>query len=69
MDRLVACGSRTTSTPSIVAVPLSGVMSVVSTLTVVVLPAPFGPSSALTVPCGTERSSPASACTGPDPDR
>jgi hypothetical protein len=52
--------------PLIVAEPASGVVRVVSTLTVVVLPAPFGPRSACTVPSGTTRSSPARAWTGPD---
>ena len=61
--RRIVCGSSSTSTPSIVAVPESGRMRVVSTFTVVVLPAPFGPSSAVTVPCGTSRSSPSRART------
>ncbi len=40
----------------------SGTRSVVKTRTAVVLPAPFGPSSAITVPDGTARSTPVQRC-------
>ena len=43
--------------------PASGVASVVRILTAVDLPAPFGPSSANTVPAGTANDSPSSAVT------
>ena len=56
-------GSASTSTPATVARPLSGFSSVVSTRTVVVLPAPLGPSSPSTVPFATVRSTPSSAVT------
>ncbi len=45
-----AAASRTTSSPTTVAVPASGMSSVVSTRTSVVLPAPLGPSRPRTVP-------------------
>ena len=61
MMRRTAFGFCATSIPSTNAVPASGLIRVVSTLTTVVLPAPFGPSNAFTVPRGTDRSSPASA--------
>ena len=47
--------------PGDLGAPASGSSSVVSTRTVVVLPAPFGPSRPSTVPCATSRSSPSSA--------
>ena len=43
----------------------SGVVSVVSTRTVVDLPAPFGPSRPKTSPSCTENVTPSSACTSP----
>jgi hypothetical protein len=49
--------------PSMTAVPSSGTASVVRILTVVVLPAPFGPTRAKMVPLGTWRSRPSSALT------
>src|SRR6266545_1785931 len=47
-------------------VPLSGFNRVVRILTVVVLPAPLGPSNASTVPCGTARSMPFRTCVFPN---
>ena len=52
--------SRTTSWPSTRTVPASGRISVEATLTIVVLPAPLGPSSATTDPAGASRSIPSS---------
>ncbi len=49
--------------PATRALPSSGRDSVVRILTVVVLPAPFGPSSAYTLPAATEKVSPSSAST------
>ena len=46
-------------------VPGVGDSSVARTRTIVVLPAPFGPSSPSTVPAGTSRSTPASATVSP----
>ena len=60
-------GCAMTSIPSITAEPESGVTRVVSTFTAVVLPAPFGPRSAVTVPCGTAKSRPSRAWTGDAP--
>ena len=64
--RRMRSGSRPTSMPSMVAVPDSGRMRVVSTFTAVDLPAPFGPSRPRTVPVGTARLSPSSAFTTGD---
>lgn len=50
--RRIRPGSATTSTPSIRAEPASGTTSVVSTLTTVVLPAPYRPEQALDGPLG-----------------
>ena len=58
--------SRTTSSPATRALPASGLSSVVSTRTAVVLPAPFGPSSPSTVPGAASRSTPSSARTSPN---
>ena len=55
MSARTASGSRRTSWPATRAVPLVGRLSVVIMRTVVVLPAPLGPSSPRTVPCGTEK--------------
>ena len=55
------CASRTTSWPSTLAEPPSGRSRVARIRTVVVLPAPLGPSRASTLPAGTARSTPASA--------
>ncbi len=57
--------SATTSKPATRARPLSGPSSVVRIRTSVVLPAPFGPSSASTLPVSADRSTPASACVVP----
>ena len=46
------------------AVPLVGSVSVVIIRTVVVLPAPLGPSSPSTVPCGTTKLTPSTAVVG-----
>ena len=54
--RRTASGAVRTSYPATIAVPRSGASSVDRILTSVVLPAPFGPSSAWTVPGGTSRS-------------
>src|SRR6266700_3681497 len=56
-------GCLSTSMPATRALPSSGRDSVVRILTVVVLPAPFGPSSAYTLPAATEKVSPSSAST------
>src|SRR3712207_4826203 len=56
---------RTTSRPATRALPASGTRSVVRMRTVVVLPAPLGPSRPSTVPAGTSRSPPESAWTAP----
>ena len=54
----------TTSTPSTDAVPLVGRTRVVSTPTVVVFPAPFGPSRPKTSPASTPKLTPSTALTG-----
>ena len=54
-----------TSNPQILATPASGLINVDSTRTAVVLPAPFGPSSASTVPRSALKLVPASACVVP----
>ena len=56
-------GSATTSIPATRALPLSARESVESTLTVVDLPAPLGPSNPKIVPASTDRLSPSSAVT------
>src|SRR6516164_2643214 len=66
IDRRTAAASRTTSWPSTRARPASGSSSVVRIRTAVVLPAPFGPRTPSTVPCGTDRSIPRSARTSPN---
>src|SRR5262245_4318697 len=58
-------GFRATSSPSTLARPPSGGSRVVNTRTVVVLPAPFGPSRPKTVAGGTSKSTPSSATTSP----
>jgi NAD(P)-dependent dehydrogenase (short-subunit alcohol dehydrogenase family) len=57
-------GSATTSTPPTTAWPLVGRTRVVSMPTVVVLPAPFGPSSPNTSPGSTANEIPSTAFTG-----
>src|SRR5215468_2476355 len=66
IDRRTAAASRTTSWPSTRAFPPSGSSSVVRIRTAVVFPAPLGPSTPSTVPRGTDRSIPRSACTSPN---
>ena len=56
-------GSASTSRPATRALPASGRVSVVSTRTVVDLPAPFGPSRPKIVPASTDRLRPSSART------
>ena len=63
IDSRTWAGSRRMSWPATVAEPPSGWASVVRIFTVVDLPAPFGPSSPKTVPAGTEKVRPSSACT------
>ena len=58
--------SRTTSRPATRAVPASGERSVERMRTVVVLPAPFGPSTPSTVPGAASSSTPSSARTSPN---
>ena len=54
-----------TSIPATVAEPESGANNVARIRTVVVLPAPFGPSTPSTVPSSTSSESPSSARTEP----
>ena len=56
-------GFARTSSPATLAVPESAWASVVRILTVVDLPAPFGPSRPKTVPAGTAKLSPSRALT------
>src|SRR5689334_6243461 len=58
-------GSRVTSCPATMAVPESGLGRVARSRTAVVLPAPFGPRRAHTVPPGTLKPSPSRAWTRP----
>ena len=58
--------SRTTSSPATRAVPASGESRVERIRTVVVLPAPLGPSTPSTVPGAASRSTPSSARTSPN---
>src|SRR3954452_8066977 len=58
--------SRTTSRPATWAVPASGERSVERMRTVVVLPAPLGPSTPRTVPGAASSSTPSSARTSPN---
>ena len=60
-----AADPETTSCPPTVAVPAVGRNSVVSILTTVDLPAPFGPRKPNTSPGATERSIPSTAITSP----
>src|SRR5215207_881753 len=68
-DRPIRCRTApacaTTSKPATRARPASGASSVARIRTVVVLPAPFGPSSASTLPVASSRSTPSSARTAP----
>src|SRR4051812_5473353 len=65
MRRRTARGCAITSMPATSAEPESGFRRVLSTRTMVVLPAPLGPSRPSTVPLGTVRSTPSSAVTLP----
>src|SRR5919106_724229 len=65
MRRRTSLGEATTSAPATMAVPASGVRSVVRIDTAVVLPAPLGPSSPRTVPSVTARSRSSKATTEP----
>ena len=65
MRRRTSLGSARTSNPATVASPSSGSARVVRIRTAVVLPAPLGPSTAVTVPVGTSKSIPASAVVSP----
>ena len=58
-------GCWRTSIPATVSVPLSGRSNVATALMNVVLPAPLGPSSAVSRPVSAVRSNPASAWTSP----
>src|SRR3954449_1082248 len=60
-----AGASETTSRPATRALPASGSSSVARMRTVVVLPAPLGPSTPSTVPGATASSTPSSARVGP----
>ena len=61
-----AWGSASTSMPETRAEPASGTLSVVSTRTAVVLPAPLGPSRPHTVPRGTSKLTPSRAVFSPN---
>lgn len=63
ITRLIWSPCLATSMPFIVAVPESGLIKVVKTLTAVVFPAPLGPSNAVTVAWGTDKLKPSSART------
>ena len=63
--RRTAGAARTTSWPATEAMPDVGVDSVVRIFTVVVLPAPFGPSRANTSPSATSKETPSRARTLP----
>src|SRR5215813_15175805 len=54
------------SWPATRTIPASAFINVVSTFTVVVFPAPFGPSREKTVPAGTSRSMPSSTVLSPN---
>src|SRR5262245_45656170 len=66
MTARTALVSVATSWPATRTVPPSAFINVVSTFTVVVLPAPFGPSREKTVPAGTSRSMPSSTVLSPN---
>jgi hypothetical protein len=62
--RRTSSGLRTTSNPSRRAVPLVGRLRVVSTFSIVDLPAPFGPSNPKMQPLDTAKLMPSTARTG-----
>jgi len=64
-DHVRRCPARTTSCPQTSARPASGRSSVARIRTMVVLPAPLGPSRPRTVPGGTLRSTPDRASVSP----
>ena len=66
IERLTVAGSRRTSTPSTSTVPPVGTTLVVATPTVVVLPAPLGPSRPNSSPSRIVRSIPSTALGSPD---
>src|SRR5690625_3164644 len=59
-------GSRRASWPATCTLPWSGWASVARIRTIVVLPAPFGPSTPRIAPVGTSRSTPSSAVVRPN---
>ena len=65
IDRRTASGSLSTSCPATRAVPLVGRLRVVIIRTVVVLPAPLGPSSPSTEPSGTTNETSSTASVSP----
>lgn len=69
IDARTASGARATSWPATRTVPASAASRVDRTPTVVVLPEPLGPSSAVIVPAGTTRSTPSSTSCVPDFER
>ena len=66
MLRRTASGSLMTSWPATRPVPLVGTLKVVSIRTVVVLPAPLGPSMPSTEPSGTTKLTPSTARLSPN---
>ena len=62
IDSRTRAGWDTTSNPSTLAVPPSGLSKVLRILTIVVLPAPLEPSSAKMLPRSTAKSTPLSTC-------
>src|SRR5262245_9622445 len=69
MRRLTSSGWPTGSKPSTLIWPASGLRSVVNIFSVVVFPAPFGPSSPKIAPRRTEKVRPSTARTGGCPRR
>ena len=66
IERRTAAGSASTSCPATRAVPRVGFVSVVIIRTVVVFPAPLGPSSPSTVPRGTAKLTSSTASVSPN---
>src|SRR6516162_2728936 len=65
ISRRTAAGFLATSNPATHARPRSGLSNVARIRTIVVFPAPLGPSTPSTPPAGNSRSTPSSAATGP----
>ena len=65
MRRRASTGSSATDSPSISAAPRSGAIRVVSMRSVVVLPAPLGPSRPVTTPSAAEKETSSTAVTLP----